>query len=307
MYRPSFAPTGRAARFALAAAMLAAAHPAWSGGIPFAGNRPESFEFSTQFTDPYDSFGQYLQYNDDNKAFNDAGAKVKGSGGETVVGLSSRLHYFKIGALPDWGFVASLTVPEVRVQSAQSAASGIGDPLIGGLAFTNPLPGMTAGVQAYVQAPIGSDRVTTDTWSLWPSLFVNQWAGPVNIDLLAGGILRSTTHRSGQPDVDAGNTWHANLRVGYSLSPSAPFAIPFVSLDSQGTGKSRSGGAVLTRSDSRETAAGLGVLFQLKPGSSSLWHPQKTYDQLSIHYARGISGKNTSVTNGLFAQYWHYW
>lgn len=301
-------PVLRLVRFMLAAITLAGVSQAsHAGGIPFAGNRPESFEFSTKFTDSYDSFGQFIQYNDDAKAFNNAGDKVGSSGGNTFVGLSSRLHYFKIGALPDWGFLASITVPEVRVQAHQSSASGIGDPLLGGLAFTNPAPGTTVGVQAYVQAPIGSERVTTDTWSLWPSLFFNHWAGPVNVDLLVGGILRGTTHKSGVPDVDGGNTYHANLRIGYSLTPSSLFAIPFISLDTQHTGFAKSGGVNIAQSDSRETALGLGVLFQLKPGSSSLWRDQKTYDQFSIHYSRGISGKNTSVTNGLFAQYWHYW
>jgi len=161
-----------------------------------------------------------------------------------------------------------------------------------------------------VQAPIGTSQVSTNTWSFWPSAFVNHWAGNVNIDFLAGGIVRGTTHKSGQPDLELGNTVHANLRVGYSLSPpNNPFAIPFLSVDYQRTSKGhdKASGAELVNSDSRETAVGLGVLFQLKPGSTSLWRNQKTYDQLSIHYAKGVSGKNTSVTDGLFMQYWHYW
>jgi hypothetical protein len=304
------APVRRACWMLAACLLGSAAGTAHAGGIPFAGNRPQSFQFSTDFKDPYDSFGQYLQYNDDKRAFNSAGDKVPGSGGETIVGLSSRLHYFKVDALPDWGFLAAVTVPEVRVQAHQSAASGIGDPLVGGLAFTNPIPGMTAGVQAYVQVPIGSEQVSTNTWSVWPSVFVNHWAGNVNVDLLVGAIVRGTTNKSGVPDVDAGNTYHGNLRIGYSLSPPQdPFAIPFISVDTQRTtpGHLRAGGGAIAQSDSRETALGLGVLFQLKPGSTSLWRNQKTYDQLSFHYARGVSGKNTSVTNGLFVQYWHYW
>lgn len=281
-----------------------------ASGIPFAGNRPESFEFSTDFKEPYDSFGQYLQWNRDDRRFDAAGNKRPGPGGDTVVGLSSRLHYFKIEALPSWGWVASITVPEVRAQGREFSASGIGDPLIGGLAFTNPAPGTTAGVQLYVQAPIGSSRVTTDTWSLWPSVFYNQWIGRLNVDLLAGGILRGTTRKSGVPDVDPGNTVHGNLRIGYSLSPKSElFAIPFLSLDYQrtSTASQRATASTVADSDSRETALGAGVLFQLKPGSTAIWRDQKTYDQLSLHYSKGVRGKNTTVTNGLFAQYWHYW
>jgi hypothetical protein len=291
------------------AALLCASFDATAGGIPFAGNRPQSYQFSTNFRDPYDSFGQFIQANDDSRAFNDKGEKVDGSGGQTYVGLSSRLHYFKLDSLPDWGWVASVTVPEVRVQGKSRSASGLGDPLVGGLAWTNPTPTTTVGVQAYVQAPIGNSSVTTDTWSFWPSVFANAWLGRVNIDLLVGGILRGTTHKDGAADIERGDTGHANLRLGYSLSPPEdPFAIPYFAVDFQKTGKTRgAGGADVAGSDSRETAVGLGVLFQLKPGAIHLWQNQKTYDQLSLHYSRGVSGKNTSLTNGLFAQYWHYW
>ena len=232
-HRPLRPLSGAAAAAAIYACCMASAQ---ASGIPFAGNRPESFEFSTSFKEAYDSFGQYLQWNRDDRAFDARGDKVAGSGGDTVVGLSSRLHYFKIDALPDWGWVASITIPEVRSQGRGFSASGIGDPLIGGLAFTNPVPGMTAGFQAYVQAPIGAERVTTDTWSFWPSVFYNQWIGRLNIDLLVGGILRDTTRKSGVADVDQGNTVHGNLRIGYSLSPvSELFAIPFLSVDYQRT------------------------------------------------------------------------
>jgi hypothetical protein len=304
----------RAAPCCATAAFLAIS--AWSApgaqasGIPYAGNRPESFEFSTDFKESYDSFGQFVQWNRDGRAFDAKGDKVAGPGGDTAVGLSSRLHYFKIAALPNWGWIASITVPEVRSQGRKFSASGIADPLVGGLAFTNPVPGMTAGFQAYVQVPIGAERVTTDTWSFWPSAFYNQWLGRVNVDAVVGGILRGTTHKTGVADVDQGNTVHGNLRIGYSLSPTNdPFAIPFVSVDYQRTTQAmtRDSGVALAGSDSRETAVGLGVLFQLKPGMTSIWSKQKTYDQLSLHYSRGVRGKNTTVTDGLFAQYWHYW
>ncbi|MFC3111311.1 transporter [Undibacterium arcticum] len=289
---------------------VGAATDASAGGIPFAGNRPQSFQFSTDFKDPYDSFGQEAEWNNDRKVFDSSGKKAAGTGGDTFVGLSSRLHYFKLDALPNWGFVVSATVPEIRVQGPGFSASGIGDPLVGGLAWTNPAPNTTVGMQAYVQAPIGASQVSTNTWSFWPSVFVNQWMGNVNLDLLIGGILRGTTHKTGVDDLAPGNTTHANLRLGYSISPpSDPFAIPFVSMDYQKTTRTVD---KLTRveiggSDSRELALGAGVLFQLKPGMTSIWRQQKTYDQLSVHYAKSVNGKNTSLTDGLFVQYWHYW
>src|SRR5436309_143391 len=80
-----------------------------AGGIPFAGNRPESFEFPIDWTESYDSFGQFLQWNNDRRSFNANGNRVSGPGTHTFVGLSSRLHYFKFDSMPNVGWLASLT------------------------------------------------------------------------------------------------------------------------------------------------------------------------------------------------------
>ena len=289
----------------LAIAALAGSGAAEASGIPFAGNRPQSFEFPIDYTESYNSFGQFVQYNDDNRQFDSAGNKVAGSGGHTVVGLSSALHYWKFDALPSVGWVGSVTVPEVRVEGRGFAVSGIGDPLVGGIAFIKPTPSSTLGVQTLVQVPVGASSVTTNTWSLWPSVFYNAWFNNrFNLDVLVGGVLRSTTHKTGANDLDAGNTVHANVRLGMGLEPvlytKPVYVIPFVGVDFQRTGKTRDKftGLDLASSDSREAAANVGALFQLQR--------KKGYDQFEVHYSRGISGRNTSVTNGLFLQFWHY-
>ena len=160
-----------------------------------------------------------------------------------------------------------------------------------------------------MQVPIGQNDVSTNTWSFWPSVFYDDWYGHVNVDLLLGGILRGRTLRSGHDDLSPGNTFHLNLRVGYSISPpDNPFAIPFVGLDYQTSGGTfnQTASMPLANSASRETTVGLGVLFQFKPNSLPFLH-QKMYDQLSIQYQHSVSGRNTTLTNGILVQAWHYW
>ncbi|MNN77278.1 hypothetical protein D3C81_1937310 [compost metagenome] len=101
---------------------------------------------------------------------------------------------------------------------------------------------------------------------------------------------------------------HTNIRLGYKLIDDEKYEMtPFLSYDRQKTWKSEDGhGNDIQLSDSRETALGAGVLFQLKPGIQSLY-AQKMWDQISIHYSAGVSGRNTTVTDGLFFQAWHYW
>lgn len=289
---------------ALAAATLAAT-PSFAGGIPFAGNRPQSFEFPLDYTDTYHSFGQFLQITDDDRRFDADGNKRAGFGGHSVVGLSSALRYWKFDALPQVGWVGSITVPEVRIEGRGFTASGLGDPLVGGIAFVKPTPASTLGTQWLVQVPIGAAQVTTNTWSVWPSVFYNHWFGQrVNLDVLAGGVLRGATRKTGSNDLDAGNTFHLNLRLGVGTAPvdytRSVHVVPFAGLDYQRTGKTRDKVTELdlADSDSRETAASLGVLFQIKTRGG--------YDQFELHYARGLKGRNTSVTDGLFLQFWHY-
>ncbi|WP_166361983.1 transporter [Pseudomonas akapageensis] len=277
---------------------------AQASGIPYASNRPQSFQFSSDFTEPYNSVGQEFEWNDDRKRFDDHGDKVDGPGTDTYVGLTSLLHYWKMDGLPNTGFIASITLPEIAVRGNGTRVSGLGDPLVGGLVWYNPTPLRTIGMQAYVQLPTGADSVSSDTYALWPSLFYDEWLGKVNIDLLVGAIIRG----DGPHGTDPGNTAHANLRLGYNILDRPTYQVtPFMSVDYQKTYSSDDrDNNPITFSDSNETAVGAGVLFQLKPGIQSVI-PQKTWDQVSIHYSQGVNGRNTTVTDGLFVQLWHYW
>jgi hypothetical protein len=282
---------------------------AHASGIPFATDRPQTWQFSSDFEGTYDSFGQNIEWNRDNRAFDSQGNQTAGPGTNTFVGLSTFIHYWRLPSLPHVGFNASITVPAIRTQGSQFSASGIGDPLIGGLVWYNPAPATTLGFQAYAQVPIGQNSVSTNTWSFWPSVFYDDWYGHVNVDLLVGGILRGRTLRSGHDDLSPGDTFHLNLRVGYSIAPrDNPFAIPFIGFDYQTSGGTfnQTLGIAAPNTSNRETTVGAGVLFQFKPNSLPFLH-QKMYDQLSIQYQHSVSGRNTTLTNAILLQAWHYW
>lgn len=295
---------------ALAIAAACAIGDASASGIPFGGNRPSSFAFyDVKPGESYNTVGQYVQFNNDDRAFNANGDEVKGSGTHTFVGLTQPLHRGKTQSGLNWLITGVL--PVVRVQGAGVVFSGIADPLVGGGMFLNPNPATNVGFLALVQAPIGDRSVTTDTWSFWPSLFYDSWFGRLGIAAHAGFILRQTTHQSGANDLDPGNTFHMNLRVAYSLRDltwkDSWYAIPYMALDYQKTGRttdSVTGANVpitgqVPGPDTRETAMGLGILLQLQK--------TKFYDQLTAHYSKGLSGRNTALTDGLFMQYFHYW
>jgi hypothetical protein len=245
-----------------------------AGEIPFAGNRPQSFQFYP--TPSYNTFGQFIQFYNDSSAFDRNGNTQDGSALHTFVGLSTILHREQFAGM-NWIF--SATIPEVHVQGRSLRVGGIGDPLAGGGFFLNPTPATTLGLLGLVQLPIGSSDLSSGAWNFWPSVFADGWFGPVNIDAQVGGILRTTTHRTGQPDMDPGHTLHANVRVGYSLftlSWSDPwYPIPFAALDYQmtGTSSNHATGVEVANSDSNELALGGGMLFQLTPKCGAQWRP----------------------------------
>jgi hypothetical protein len=275
--------------------------------IPFAGDRPQSFAFyDVKPGESYDTVGQYVQSNNDSRAFDSRGNKVDGLGGHTFVGLTQPLHRGKTESGLNW-FITGV-LPEISLQQPGFAVSGLGDPLVGGGMFLNPDAATNVGFLALVQVPVGSANISTHTWSVWPSVFYDSWFGKVNVDGHVGAIIRQTEYGNGN-NVNPGNTVHANLRAGYSLLDltwkDAWYPIPYVALDYQKTGKTIGNNGVdplgtqVPGPDSNETTLGVGVLFQLKQ--------KKFYDQLTVHYSRTVSGKNTSLTNGLFIQYFHYW
>lgn len=276
----------------------------YASGIPFAGNRPQSNQYSADFTEPYNGVAQYAQWNDDKKRFDDHGNKVAGPGTDTYVGLTTLVQYFKIDGLPSMGFNASITLPEIAVRGNHTRVSGMGDPLVGGVAWYNPTPLRTVGLQAYVQLPTGADSVSSDTLSFWPSAFYDEWLGNFNIDVLVGGIIRG----DGAHGLEPGDTAHGNLRLGYKFIDRPTYEMtPFASMDYQKSwGSEDRNGDFIDFSNSNETAVGGGVLFQLKPGIQSLF-AQKNWDQFAIQYTKGVKGRNTTVTDGVYLQLWHYW
>lgn len=134
-----------------------------AAGIPFATDPPRTWQFISDFEEPYSSFGQNIQWNNDTRSYDSQGRKVAGAGTDTFVGLSTLIRYRKVEGLPRVGFSASLTVPLVRVQGNQFSASGVGDPLLGLLTWYNPKPTTTLGMQVYVQVPVGQNSVSINT------------------------------------------------------------------------------------------------------------------------------------------------
>jgi len=265
-----------------------------AAGIPLSVIGPHEYALPVNY-DSFNAVAQYAYIQTDNMAFNAAGKRVAGPGTLTAVGFTKYVRFFTFKALPDVGFAWEYLQPEISVQRAGVSVSGLGDPLTGLAAWIKPSKNSTLGLQSFLSIPAGSDAVSDKTWGSLTTIIGDLQLGDVDIDGQLGYIHKSTRHQNGANDVDPGDTFHANLRVGYRAHQ---YLEPFFAADYQTTGRSTDlvTGAVVPDSASNEITCGGGVMVHFSDPLS-----------LTMRYDYGLDGKNTPVTNAFLFKIVYIW
>jgi Putative MetA-pathway of phenol degradation len=145
-----------------------------------------------------------------------------------------------------------------------------------------------------IQPAWGDRGFTAHDLIVTPTLFYDgNWRG-INLDGDFGVSMPSLHVQEIAGIRYPGRTLYSNLRLAYALSPRWS---PFVSIDWQAT---RRGSNALDKpvdgSQSRELAAGAGLLWQPNPVSS-----------LAVSYSHTLSGANITQTNALYFRYVYSW
>jgi len=279
--------------FVLAYLVLVTVTNARASGIPFAIIEPGEYTLPTNY-ESFNVFAQYGFYQNDSRMFDGNGHKIKGSGTDTLVGLSKYAHFFTIKSIPDVGFAMLAMIPEVSVSGPGVSVSGFADPMIGPAIWIKPSKSSTLGIQSYLQIPVGNQEVSDRTWATNTSLFGDIRFGDLNIEGDVGFIIKSTRHTTGANDVEPGSTFHVNLLTSYSVNK---YLEPMISLDYQTTGSSKDKvTGDIPNSANNETAIGAGMMFHFGDTIS-----------LATRYVYGIDGKNTPVTNALYFKFTYIW
>ena len=251
---------------------------------------------------PTNSLVQYGYWNNDRKMYDKDGHKVDGPGTDTYVGITKYARAGEFESFPGVGWMCGVIIPEIRIKGSSVSLSGIGDPYLFWLAMFNPTPKSTFGVEYFVQTPIGNDEVTNDYWAHIFNFWYGVNMGKVDFSVELGGVFRSDRKKSGEHDLNPGDTFYTNVRLGYRITK---LVEPFVAFDHERTGRAidevtrekvTGPDAFMLKSDSHEMTLGAGLIFYLKDTLN-----------LSMRYSRSIDGKNTIVTDTIHARLIYFW
>ena len=282
------------ALLSLVATLLVYSSIAVASGIPLSVIGPHEYSLPVNY-ESFNAVAQYSFIQTDNMAFDTTGKRVAGPGTFTAVGFTKYVRFFTFKSLPGVGFAWEYLQPEISVQKAGVSASGLGDPLTGLAVWIKPSKDSTLGLQSFLSIPVGSDAVSDKTWGSLTTIIGDLQVGDVDIDGQTGYIHKSTRHQNGANDLDPGDTFHANLRVGYRAHQ---YLEPFFAADYQATGSSTDQvtGSAVPNSASNELSCGGGLMVHFSDPLS-----------LTMRYDYGLDGKNTTVTNAFHFKIVYIW
>jgi hypothetical protein len=260
--------------------------PACAEDITFGVIGPHEYDLPTDFK-PFNALVQYGEYNDGSRAYDSQGQKQQGPGTDLFVGLTKYVRFWSFDKLPGVGFAYEYIQPEVRLTGPGLKASGFGDPLTGFAVWVKPSKHSTLGVQSFASVPVGASEVTNDYWANYSSVFfdVEHPLGSIGGDV--GVILRGNRHNGRDPDIDEGNSYHANIRA--SVKTKTPLE-PFLSFDWQKNEVSRYRDTLGIASPAgHDVALGVGTVVTLTKALA-----------ITARYSRTVDGRNVTGTNAAY-------
>lgn len=232
--------------------------------------------------------------------WNGEGNKEDIAGSHLYVGITRFAQLFSFKSLPNVGFFWEILVPEIRLQGSGLGVSGLGDPLLDFSIYVKPTDNSTVGFQNLLSVPFGDQNLSNHFWEYLPDFFwdvnIRNW----ELDGTVGAGFASDKHVNGK-NVDIGNTYYGQFSVMYNINDS--FA-PFVNFNYQYVEEG-------TFIDTGATAPGEAPVFKcVNPGSchedvvgGGMKFTFAATRWISIWYARGISGENTTRTNAVYLRF----
>ena len=274
---------------AIAAAVLFACAGAAQAQTTFDVIGPHEYDLPVGFEKPFNVFVQYVSVQSNDRVFNNDGDRVRGSGANTISGLSKYVRFWTPESHPNIGAAWEIIVPAVGIRNTAALEgdrhiSGIGDPLTGFAIWYKPVSNLTLGFQSFLQIPVGTDRVSDTNWKNLSSLFWDWRVGEkFGVTGNAGTVWQSERDNGFKP----GLTWHTNNRFGYRATE---LLEPFLGLDAEHT-KGKDGAE-----DGWVVDAGAGVMFHTFDNQS-----------ISLRYSTSVDGKNHAANDSINLKYAYVW
>lgn len=249
---------------------------------------PGEYELPVDF-EPFNVFVQYATVQNNARAFDDSGDRVRGTGSKAITGISKYVRFWSPESNRDIGMAWEILIPEAGIRNRSAPEgdrhiSGIGDPITGFAIWYKPENNLTLGFQSFVQIPVGTDRISDTNWKNLSSFFWDWridekfgWTGDV-------GIVWQSERDDG---IRPGLTWHHNHRFSYRANKRLE---PFLAIDNEHT--AGRGGI----DDAWAIDGGAGLMIHMFDNQS-----------ITLRYSTSIDGRNHSVNDSFNLKYAYAW
>ncbi len=239
---------------------------------------PHEYALPGNVPDGFNVFVFYAYMENADRAFDARGDEVDANDTTALVNLFKFSQAWTLESNPDFGYAWEVILPvsSVRDRTANTSASGIGDPTIAPYIYYKLSENVTIGTDLLFQVPVGDSSVGGgDSWKVTNSVFLDVQLGKFNY---TGDIMWDFPGESTRADAKAGKTWSTEHLFGYRATS---LVEPYV-----GAAYAYQKASSINLANS-ETDLVAGMLFHLRKGS------------FGLHWAHAIDGKNRPAGDSL--------
>jgi hypothetical protein len=262
--------------------LIAVPGKAEAGIIPNSVIVPHEYQFPPVLAIPKEGIAGVLSYNlfrNEREAW-DGESPVRNQ----FATVNKIFNFFKLDGVDSVGFAFEALPGYLHVETKDNRSlNGMLDPLVGMVAYTQPIPNWTTALEYWLVLPVGDDNFSGNSWDHQFAFLTNFAYKNFTFDGDIGYKLRGDSHAGGV-ETSNGDTVYASTVFGYKVMK---LVEPYVKFDymTVGSGEVKSTGTKVPSSD--ELQFSIGNYFKLTDKF-----------QTSIHYTRGLTGSNTTKANG---------
>jgi hypothetical protein len=240
---------------------------------------PHEYALPTDVPDGFKVFVGYAYYETSDEFYNDDGDKLSSDRNESLVTLAKFSQGWTLKEHPSFGYAYEVILPVIgsRNRTANTSASGVGDPIVAPYIWYEIAEGVKVGTDLLITLPIGQKDVGGgDSWKVMNSVFIDVQMNKFNY---TGDVIWNYPGESNRFDDTVGKSWSTEHVFGYRTTE---LIEPYV-----GAAYEYQRGSSINVANS-ETDILVGLMFHLKNGRST-----------AIHLAHAVDGKNRPASSSL--------
>ncbi|KAF1711458.1 hypothetical protein CSC70_06030 [Pseudoxanthomonas kalamensis DSM 18571] len=240
---------------------------------------PHEYALPANVPDGFNVFLMYGYFEKADQVYDGNGNEVDADSTETLVSLAKFSQGWTLESNPNFGYAWEVILPVsgVRNKTANTSASGVGDPVVAPYVWYKVSENVTIGTDFLFTLPIGDGDVGGgDSWKLTNSVFIDVQVGKFDY---TGDVIWNYPGESAKLDEKAGKSWSTEHIFSYRATE---LVEPYVGVAYE----HQKASAINLANGETDVLAGL--MFHSRKGPSA-----------AIHWVHAVDGKNRPVSDSL--------